>query len=373
MNPKTGGSNDDPETSQITLDHTNNKEICDIHLSFIRLIEDDKARINKETGSQLLQLLARLMSISSRQEAENAALRAVLVEREKNTTYADVLRGNRNDPNGLGGRPSVDALQTTPQPPGPGRSPAQMDHAMLIYLRSPALNASNNIKVILKKYFEPHSLGLGEVSVRDIREGVAVLSSSAEGLQNLQDAIEIHPSTKDLFVLKKPTKRRPQFRVSGVDPDILSAEFFTKLQSQNPEIEIEPSDFSHRISFKEKSGNNTHIFEVSAKVYKKLKETNKLRLGWTSCSVTENFYVPRCDKCCTYGHTKAKCASQMIFCSICAGNHPAQECRITNYEEGKCRACINRRVNANHPFGASECGTHAFHVSQLRSRTDYPK
>lgn len=104
----------------------------------------------------MLHLLARLMSISSHQEDENAALRAMLAEREKDTTYADMLQENRNSPNGVWGIPSVDALQATPQPPSPVESPAWMDHAMLFYLRTRAPNASYNIKVILKKYFEPY-------------------------------------------------------------------------------------------------------------------------------------------------------------------------------------------------------------------------
>ncbi|KAG0434363.1 hypothetical protein HPB47_019159, partial [Ixodes persulcatus] len=35
-------------------------------------------------------------------------------------------------------------------------------HALLIYLRNPTANTSHDIKILLKKYFEPQSLGLGE-------------------------------------------------------------------------------------------------------------------------------------------------------------------------------------------------------------------
>ncbi|EEC11280.1 reverse transcriptase SR3-right, putative [Ixodes scapularis] len=134
-----------------------------------------------------------------------------------------------------------------------------------------------------------------------VEEGTAPLpaaqpaSHTANHLKLLCTAIEEHPSTKE--VLRKPNKRNPQFRVSGVDPDILPAELLTTVNTHNEGLEIQPQDFHHRTMFKEKSGNVTHIFEVTAAVYPKIKEKSRLRLGWTMCAVNENFYVPRCDKC----------------------------------------------------------------------------
>lgn len=102
---------------------------------------------------------------------------------------------------------------------------------------------------MLKKHFEPQTLGLGEVTLREIRNGIAVQSASLEGLQNLADAINEHPSTKNAFVLRRPAKRRPQFRVSGVDPDLLSAEFLVTLRAQNPDVQIEADEFTMRTFF----------------------------------------------------------------------------------------------------------------------------
>ncbi|KAG0416207.1 hypothetical protein HPB47_006618 [Ixodes persulcatus] len=171
----------------------------DIHHCVINLITDDKSKINKDTGRQLLQYFAQMMAMVGRQTTEIEVLKAKLEERGK----------------------------------------------------------------------------------------------------LLCTAIEEHPSTKDVFVLRKPNKRNPQFRVSGVDPDILPAELLMTVNTQNEGLEILPQDFHHHTMFKEKSGNVTHIFEVTAAAYPKIKEKSRLRLGWTICAVNENFYVPRCDKCCT--------------------------------------------------------------------------
>ncbi|CAN8026646.1 unnamed protein product [Ixodes persulcatus] len=172
--------------------------------------------------------------------------------------------------------------------------------------------------------------------------------------------------------MRKPNKRNPQLRVLGVDPDILPAELLTTVKSKNEGLDINPEDFTYRTAFKEKSGSTTYIFEVKARVCDMIKSKYKLRLGWTFCAVTENFYVPRCIKCCQYGHTKARCNSQTVFYTICAGSHPTSECQVTCYDQGKCRAFQNRRVNANRPSGASEGTTLKFQVDQIRAQTDYP-
>ncbi|KAG0435167.1 hypothetical protein HPB47_018650, partial [Ixodes persulcatus] len=90
---------------------------------------------------------------------------------------------------------------------------------------------------------------------------MAAQSESVQELETLLQAIEEHPSTKDIFLLRKPTKRNPQFRVSGVDPDILPAELLRTINNQNEGLDITPEYFSHRNTFKEKSCNMTHIFQ----------------------------------------------------------------------------------------------------------------
>ncbi|KAG0415782.1 hypothetical protein HPB47_007042 [Ixodes persulcatus] len=270
----------------------------DIHHCVINLVTDEKSKINKDTGRQLLKYFPQMMAMVGRQTTEIEVLKAKLEERGKVFSYADALLGRVGE--GTRTAPLPAAQPAAPQPGAMGPSiTGRPKQALLIYLRTPAANASNDIKVMLKKYFNPHSLGLTDVSLREIRDGIAVQSNTTNDLELLCATIEEHPSTKDVFVLRKPNKRNPQFRVSGVDPDILPAELLTTVNTQNEGLEILPQDFHHRTMFKEKSGNVTHIFEVTAEAYPKIKEKSRLRLGWTMCAVNENFYVPRCDKCCT--------------------------------------------------------------------------
>lgn len=347
-------------------------EVCDIQVKLISIINDEKSRINKETGAQILQYIAKLTSISTKQEIENAALRARLAERERVPTFAEVARG---EPVAAAAPPPAPAAYVVGGAGGgavPAVPPARQGHALLIYLANPTPTPSNDIKIMLKKYFEPQRIGLGEVVMKEIRNGVAIQSQSLASLQRLADAIEEHPHTKDAFVLRQPAKRRPQFRVSGVDPDILPAEFLATLRAQNPEVQLEPNEFFLRTSFKEKSGNSTFIFDVTPEGYKKLEGKNKVNLGWTSCLIHENFYVPKCQKCAQYGHTKKYCESESEMCPLCAGTHTAGQCQITEGGAMRCRACAARRVDARHAFGNVSCGTLALLVARLKGRTDYP-
>lgn len=361
--PSEGIDPDPPDTSF-------SDDVCAIQTSLIQLVSDEKSRINKDIGAQIMQLFAKMTCLTTKQEIQLATLKAQLAEKEKQPSYADVTRNVSREPRSTTAANTKQSPEERPEESVPS---VRSGHALLIYLRNPTGNTSHDIKILLKKYFEPQSLGLGEVSMREIRNGIAVQSASQEGLQNLADAIESHPNTKDIFVLKKPTMRKPQFKVQGVDPDVHPAEFLTTLRTQNPDVPIEANEFVLRTSFKERSGNVTHIFEVTTSGYKKLQGKRKLNLGWTSCPISENFYIPKCQKCCTYGHVKKYCSSETEFCPLCAGGHSSGECRITDDGQKRCKACVSRRVEARHAFGSAQCGTYAFHVARLRGRIEYPR
>ncbi|KAG0444593.1 hypothetical protein HPB47_013619, partial [Ixodes persulcatus] len=203
-----------------------------------------------------------MMAMVGRQTTEIEVLKAKLEERGKVFSYADALMGRVGEWTRAAPLPA--AQPAAPQPGATG--PPNAVRERIERHQSDA-----------KKYFNPHSLGLPDVSLREIRDGIAVQPNTANDLELLCAAIEEHPSTKDVFVLRKPNKRNPQFRVSGVDPDILPAELLTTGNTQNEGLDIQPQDFHHRTMFKEEWGDLTHIFEVTAAVYPKIKEKSRLR------------------------------------------------------------------------------------------------
>lgn len=112
-------------------------------------------------------------------------------------------------------------------------------------------------------------VGLQDVVMNSIRNGICVQSQPLRTIQRLTDTINEHANTKDVFVLRKATMRKPQFRLSGVGPDILPAEFSTTLRAQILDVQIEANEFNSRTTLKEKSGNCARIFDVTNEGYKK--------------------------------------------------------------------------------------------------------
>lgn len=170
--------------------------------------------------------------------------------------------------------------------------------------------------------------------------------------------------------LRAPQTCETQAAVQGVGSGprhILPVELLTTLRAQNPEVQLEASEFYLRTTYKEKSGNNTHIFDVTSEGYKKMQNKQKLNLGWTSCPVNENFYIPRCQRCSQYGHIKTFCGSEIEFCPLCAGTHSRGECTIKEPQAMRCRACVARKADARHEFGHAECGTLAIMMARIRA------
>ncbi|CAN7974807.1 unnamed protein product [Ixodes persulcatus] len=160
------------------------KKMEDIHQNVINLVTDEKFKINKETGREILHYFAQLMTIVVSHNTKKEMMKAKLYEREKLYTYADALRVHV-------GRPVVpgQSLKPAPQQDAPRSEDVGVSsrpkHALLIYLRNSSATASNDIKVLLKKYFNPHTLGLSGVSLREIRDGLAVPSDSEQELEVL--------------------------------------------------------------------------------------------------------------------------------------------------------------------------------------------
>ncbi|KAG0439984.1 hypothetical protein HPB47_016445 [Ixodes persulcatus] len=158
--------------------------------------------------THIFEYFAQMLVMVGQQTTEIEVLKAKLEERGKVFSYANAPMGGVGE--GTRAAPLPAAQPAAPQPGATGPTvTGRPKHALLINLRTPSTNASNDIKVMLKKYFNPHSLGLTDVSLREIRDGIAVHSNTANDLELLCAAIEEHPRTKDVFVLRKPNKRNP--------------------------------------------------------------------------------------------------------------------------------------------------------------------
>ena len=66
---------------------------------------------------------------------------------------------------------------------------------------------------------------------------------------------------------------------------------------------------------------------------------NKLRIGFSSCTVYPIHPHRRCRKCQGHGHIKSECKESKPTCAFCGGEHYTDQCQFRNQEDKK--MCIN--------------------------------
>lgn len=121
--------------------------------------------------------------------------------------------------------------------------------------------------------------------------------------------------------------------------------------------------------YTERSGNRTHIVEVSPRVFSQLLQRGKLYIGWTSCHLKENLYVPTCFS--TLGHATIRCTEQQPVCNNYAGRHATTACTMDDNTRFVCNECKKWRRPQDHFFAAVMCHSANAWVEWLRLRTDY--
>lgn len=225
---------------------------------------------------------------------------------------------------------------------------------------------------MLKSTFgnDPSGIGVKQVKLIPTRSGLTVVSADRSSIDNLEKAIATHVHLKTALKISRPPRRLPQFKISGVDPSVAPGMLRTNINARNG-FDIPEAEFKHRTYFRDRSGNNVHIVEVSPAVYNMLKSKDRILVGWTSCPIKENFYVAACDRCCTYGHVAARCTAEAVHCSYCADNHTSADCTVTDQERVVCRECRAAGRRYDHAFNAPCCFTVAFRIARLKAKTTY--
>lgn len=99
------------------------------------------------------------------------------------------------------------------------------------------------------------------------------------------------------------------------------------------------------------------VIGVDSEIYSKIIDSNKIKLGWTSCFVTEYINVIRCYNCARYGHIASKCRKNLT-CGKCSEGHKTAECQS---EYKKCINCVDAKdklginIDENHTVYDKNC------------------
>lgn len=329
-------------------------EVMDVYFRMQRLVMSLSAGKSLAEG-QVIQLRQQVDDLrGAGSSGGNGAAPPPAVERSP--SFADVA-GRQVPPSAAARRPS-------------GVGDSRPDHALHLRLANPSPSPGKDIVALLKSSFNPSAIGVGPVTFKPSRAGLTVVSKVSAYLDNLETAIKSNSVTRSALVVQKPSRRNPQLKILGVDPSIVPAMLLSQINSQN-DLAIPPEEFKHRTVYTQRFGARVHVVEVSPEVFALLKSKGRLHIGWTSCTLEENLYVPTCFRCSSLGHSTNHCEAPRDICNNCAGDHATSACTLAEHANYVCNECRMWKRPHNHFFGASTCTSVSAWVARLRRRTDY--
>ncbi|KAH7933085.1 hypothetical protein HPB49_007947 [Dermacentor silvarum] len=233
---------------------------------------------------------------------ECADLRAVAA---RHCGRADELCDQLERTRTTGAGVSLGVAPTTSPPASPGAlvppggaadSVIRRDHAHIMFLTPlvPTATAADDLSPAMKNKVDLVKERIGDISVRKIPRGLTILSDDKGSMDRLKAAIESNVVTNTTMSIRFAQKRKPHVKLTRVDPDVPAVNLIAELNARNPNLTVDPSTCSVRTSFKERSGNFTHVVEVDPPAFRSLMARGRVAVGWTSAAVVEDFHVPTC-------------------------------------------------------------------------------
>lgn len=345
--------------------------------NFIDTLSAASMELSKGNRKNLAKSYQELTSITLNLLEQNAYLKGKLTTQETQQLYNQDTHKNPERPI-ESTRSYAEVVNKSPKRKETEKEAEKVEHKkvenILVYSTQQYINPREKIKELLKQNFNPTELGLGQPSIRDIKNGVLITSTTSSGISNLKTAIEHNEKTRDILYTKDPQKRYPQFLISGVPRDTNQTELTRDIITHN-HIQGDPEQIVVRQTFQERSGTSAIVVEVAPEIFQQMRELKKVHIGWSVCSLGENIHIPKCTYCSQYGHTRNTCRGHPV-CGDCASReHTTEQCNATEYE---CNACLNynTRTNKNdmytdHPFGHSSCQTLEHLTKTAKSRICY--
>ncbi|KAH7964674.1 hypothetical protein HPB49_000143 [Dermacentor silvarum] len=194
-------------------------------------------------------------------------------------SYAAVVRGGvpvRGAPGAAGPSPG-----TVVPPGGAADSAIRRDHAHIMFFTPlvPTSTAADDLSAAMKNNVDLVKERIGDISVRKTPRGLTILSDDKESMDRLRAALESNVVTNTTMSIWFAQKRKPHVKLTGVDPDVPAVNLIAQLNARNPTLTVDPSTCSVRTSFKERSGNFTHVLEVDPPTFRSLMARGRVAVG----------------------------------------------------------------------------------------------
>lgn len=223
----------------------------------------------------------------------------------------------------------------------------------------------------VKSKITPGSINVDVNNTKLIKDGLLISCANQESLNILKDNLQTKISSK--FKICEPAKFNPRLLIKNVNKDCIEdSNLIEKIISDN-NLHAYTRDFKFVTKFAYKSVYNV-VLEVTPPVFQQIIKNEFLYIGWTKCFVQEHFSLPRCFKCCKFGHYMNNCRSSSLVCPICSESHEKKDCTSNVKSCSNCKD-INTKYKSNMPTDhtASDinCGFFKYKIEQLKLRINY--
>lgn len=224
----------------------------------------------------------------------------------------------------------------------------------------------------VKSKVTPGSINVNIKNTRLIRDGMLISCENQESLKILKE--NLHSKIGSKFQISEPDKINPRFLIRNVNKDCVedSKKLIEKIIADN-NLHAQPRDFKYVTKFAYKSVFNV-VLEVIPELFKQIIRNEFLYIGWTKCFVQEHFSLPRCYKCCKFGHYMDKCRSSSLVCPICSEAHEKKDCKSSIKS---CKNCINfntkykTNMPTDHTASDVNCGCFKNKIEELKLKIKY--
>ena len=115
------------------------------------------------------------------------------------------------------------------------------------------------------------------------------------------------------------------------------------------------------------------VVRVSSDIRQAIERSgDHLNIGLTSCSVYDDFFIRRCNKCQGFNHWKDDCPADIpAICGRCGESHDTKSCKSTTV---KCANCMKAGFSdISHESSSGKCQAYMEAQKRLHDTINYYK
>nr|XP_042902374.1 uncharacterized protein LOC122270149 [Parasteatoda tepidariorum] len=300
----------------------------------------DNCRMTKSDKEVIMNYLADLMILVSKQDAQIAVLQSKMDEYSAlNRTYLDPLIEDTNKQRELNRKTYADIVKNN-RNNRTINTKKKKEHIAII---RPMANdvGSDKTKTDITNRIDPAKLKIAVKRVGKVRNGGIIIETETEKeLEIFRNEME-KTGLNNEYTFNPPKLKKPSIIIFGVEGQVSKETVGELLVSQHEGVDEE--EVNVRGSLGGKKGTRHWIVELSPDAFHYIKYQDKINISWRRYNYDEYFAVRQCYRCAGIGHLARDCQRDAI-CRHCSSNeHKIHECEERSY-------CANCQI-ANEKYG----------------------